>query len=151
MLLVTSTCAADDCTYDQVDQLEQLQTIAKSHPGGVLDKASNTIRWNSPSNTASSITYGGCDHLGFTVRKNIASARKLTEPDVLALATSLAKEYWAPSETNVFVAAIAAKSFSRESTEATTYFHVINEYYVEFYIEHNPLEGYVAIAWTRNF
>ncbi len=151
VIFSVSMCYAEDCTYDQSAQIMQLQTIAKQHPGGVIDKESNTIHWGSTANSASSVTYGGCDHLGFTVTKNITPSKKLSEPEVLALAIVLAKEYWELSEAKALVTSVSAKAFTREIIDGSVYFNIPNEYYFEFYIEHNPLEGHVSIVWARNF
>jgi len=55
--------------YDQAAQIEFLKSILKSLPGGVLNLKTHTINWTSPTASANSIQYGGCEHLGFSLQK----------------------------------------------------------------------------------
>ena len=137
--------------YDQEAQNELIESIAKSHPGGVIDLSTRTITWSSPSASASSIQYGGCEHLGFSITKNIQKSKNYTEAEVFSLAESLAKEYWSQSDSKAFSVAIAEKSFLLMKLESSTFFHIPREYYSEFYIEQNFLAGYVTISWVRNY
>jgi hypothetical protein len=151
LLFAASVCFADDCTYDQSAQLELLQSIAKRHPGGILDIDAKTLTWSTASSTATSVTYGGCDHLGFKVTKNVSLTKTLTEDEVLDLASTLADVFWEPLEAQALSSAISAKAFNRETVATGIYYQIHNTYYYEFFIEHNQTEGYVAIGWARNF
>lgn len=98
--------AADGCTFDSKPQIEFLQKVMRSHPGGTLDKAARRITWASPKATASSVSYGGCYDFGFVVTKNVSPKEKLAEKEVLALAKALASEYWEPAESKTLISAI---------------------------------------------
>lgn len=152
VILISATlCYADDCMYDQDAQIEFLRSITRTHPGGVIDLKEKAITWNSLLASASSIQYGGCEHLGYSVTKNILSSKSYSESEIFALAISLANEYWSPSDAAALNAAVAEKSFTKAVLDNSTFFHIPREYYSEFYIEQNFTAGYVTIVWVRNF
>lgn len=151
IMIHNGTSYAEDCTYDQSSQISLLQSIAKSHPGGELDKQSKSIVWNSDLNSASSITYGGCHHLSFSVTKNVSVHNPLRNEELFLLASTLAREYWDKSDANSLSKGIKDKTYTREITAGSMYYNIPHEYYFEFYIEHNPLKAYVTIFWARNF
>jgi hypothetical protein len=151
ILISANLCYADDCVYDQDAQIELLKSIAKSHPDGVIDLREKAITWSSPLTSASSIQYGGCEHLGYSVTKNISTSKSYSESEIFTLAITLANEYWSPSDAAALNAAIAEKSFTKAVLNNSTFIHIPREYYSEFYIEQNFTAGYVTIVWVRNF
>ena len=144
-------CYADDCTYDQEAQIELLKSIVKSHPGGVLNAKEKIISCSTPSASASSVQYGGCEHLVFTITKNISHSKKLSETEVFVLAGALAREYWAPNDALALSNSITEKTLSKDIMEDSTYYNIPSEFYYSFFIEHNSQKGYVSIEWGRNF
>ena len=148
IFISSNICHADDCMYDQAAQIEFLKSILKSLPGGVLNLKTHTINWTSPTASANSIQYGGCEHLGFSITKNIPKSKKYTEAEVFSLVESLAKEYWSQSDSKALSVAIAERSFSLMTVENSTFFHIPREYYSEFHIEQNFTAGFVAVRWV---
>lgn len=151
ILISANICYADDCMYDQEAQVELLESIAKSHPGGVIDLRERTITWSSSLARANSIQYGGCEHLVFIITKNIPKSKKLGEAEIFSLANELAKEYWESDDANALSNSIKDKTITRRSMYGSSYFDIPTEYYYSFYTEYNPLKGYVSIMWARNF
>lgn len=144
-----NTCYAEDCTYDQAAQIVLLESIVKSHSGGVLNKDERIINWSSPLASASSVEYGGCHHLSFTITKNILPSKMLSEVEVFELAAALAKEYWAPDDALAF--SNFEKAPPQDVMDDSIYYHIPSEFYDQFFIEHNTVKGYVSIRWVRSF
>jgi len=151
LLFCSFVCYADDCTFDSKEQIEYLQKIMRSHPGGTLDKTARKITWASPKATASSVAYGGCYDFGFVVTKNVSPKEKLAEKEVLALAKALAREYWEPAESKALIAAIAGKNFTIRSEGGVVYYEIPSEQYSELDIEYDRTRGCVTIAWSGDF
>lgn len=151
ILMSVNICYADDCTYDQTAQIELLESIVQSHPGGVLNTETKIINWTSPSASASSVQYGGCEHLVFTITKNLTPSKILSKIEVFELAVVLAREYWAPDDALALSSSISEKTLSHEIMDDSNYYHIPSEFYYSFFIEHNPTKGYVSIEWARNF
>jgi hypothetical protein len=137
--------------YDWANQTKVLKAIIKSHPGGVLDKKTNTITWRSSSASATSVQYGGCQHLGFSVTKNISKSKHYSEPEIFSLAISLANEYWRPADAVALTTSISDRTFTNSAVGNSTFFLIPREDYDEFYIEQNFEDGYVTIFWSFSF
>ncbi|NQD36482.1 hypothetical protein HPT27_05540 [Permianibacter sp. IMCC34836] len=73
--MVLSAVSADDCTYDTGNQRLKLTEIATQHSGAAVSFDDMTASWNEIDGSKVSVTYGGCDHLGFSIRRSFPKGK----------------------------------------------------------------------------
>jgi hypothetical protein len=153
-LCIASPClAADECTYDQVNQIRVLKGIADRHPGGIVEEGERRITWPLKSGGTITYVYGGCVHLGSIVTRQEPLPIPHTDKQLFAVAMELASTYWDEADAAALNAGLKDVRYKKEQTDGKVYYNVRHDDYFEFYVEHEYKDGVdrIAIAWGRNF
>jgi len=151
MLMFTALqTTAEACTYDQDAQIQTLHEIAQQHKAA-LNLSERKLTWTEPDGRQLAIAYGGCDHLGFTIRMTLPDTAVKGEADAVRVAKSLAQRFWDKAEYELLDTGLAAGNGKREQRGETVSIQLPAEHYSEFYVEYAIPARFVEIAWVRNF
>ena len=110
LMPATRLLADDTCDFDQKAVLEQLVSLSKSNPGGVLDRKNYQVTWKEASGKTVQIRHGGCVDLGSSVVLSLPG-RIDTRTAVKELILTTAK-YWSPREANELARLLTARQFT---------------------------------------
>ena len=150
LMFTASETAAEECIYDQDAQIQKLHEIGHQQKAA-LNLSERTLTWTEPDGRQLTIAYGGCDHLGFTVRMTLPDSAFKNEADAMQVAKSLAQRFWDKAEYEQLNIGLAAGNGKREQMGETVSIQLPAEHYSEFYIEYAIPARFVEIAWVRNF
>jgi hypothetical protein len=158
-LLSSTLWAADDCTFDQDNQMRVLTAVAQSEPGASLNLERREVSWGAAGTDYTVFAYGGCEDLGSTVSRTTPMKAPRTQEQVFALARALAERFWSNQyvferqATETLLTALSAQRFGIEHWNGATTYSIRDPHYVELYVEHSYSDGAdrVTIAWQGNF
>lgn len=159
LLLSSSLWAADECTFDQENQLAVLAAIAKQNPGAKTYPEKRQVVWVRPGEGTTTFGYGGCADLGSVVTRSTPLPVARTQEQVFSLARDLATRLWSNKEvserlaTETLTNALQGGRFSVETVEGKKLFQVNDPNFVQLYVEHEYKDGVdtIAIGWQGNF
>ena len=155
-ILAVSDTHAEACTYDQDVQLQKLQEIAQQQ-NAELDRSGRKLTWSEPDGSRVELSYGGCDHLAFTVRMTLVESPVkdgtpvMDEAKAMRTAASMAERFWDNVEYALLKTGLESDQVEREQMADKILIELPAEHYSEFYIEYSPSARFVEIAWVRNF
>jgi hypothetical protein len=158
-LLSTTLWAADDCTFDQDNQVKVLTAVAQSEPGASLDLERREVSWGTAGTDSTVFAYGGCADLGSTASRTTPMKAPRTREQVFAVAKALAERFWSNKHVGARLATatlrsgLSAQRFEIERLNGVTTYSIRDPHYVELYVEHSYADGAdrVTIAWQGNF
>jgi hypothetical protein len=158
-LISSSLWAADECTFDQENQLAVLAAIAKQNPGAKSYPEKRQVVWVRPGEGTTTFGYGGCADLGSVVTRSMPLSAARTQEKVFSLARDLATQFWSNKEvserlaTETLVKALQSGRFYVETVEGKKLFQVNDPNFVQLYVEHEYKDGVdtIAIGWQGNF
>ncbi len=158
-LLSPTLWAADDCTFDQDNQVKVLTAVAQSEPGASLNLERREVSWGAVGTDLTVFGYGGCADLGSTVSRTTPMKTPRTQEQVFALAKDLAERFWSNKHvaarlaTETLLSGLSAERFEIERWDGATTYSVRDPNYVQLYVEHSYSDGAdrVTIAWQGNF
>jgi len=97
----------DDCSFDQVHLVGQLQALAKRIPGGRVDVADHFVEWHLPEGEVVHAGQGGCYDLGTRVSIRFAKGRIPPREAALKKLLKAVSTYWSKPEAQELSAALA--------------------------------------------
>ena len=159
MVLATfavSDAYAEACTYDQDVQIQKLQEIAQQH-NAEPDLPERKLTWTEPDGSRVELSYGGCDHLAYTVRMTLVESPvkdeslAIAETEAMRIAVSLAERFWDKTEHALLKAGVESGQGERKQMADKFLVELPAEHYSEFYIECSLPARFIEIAWVRNF
>lgn len=150
VLFAVSDVSAEECTYDQDVQIQKLHAIGHQQKAA-LNTSERKLTWAEPDGSRLAIYYGGCDHLGFTVRMTLPDTAVMNDADAMRIAASLAQRFWDKAEYELLNTGLASGNGKREQMGETIFIQFPAEHYFEFYVEYSIPARLVEIAWVRNF
>jgi hypothetical protein len=150
-LMFLPVVSADDCVYDMSSQHERLREIASQHSEAHVSLDESMVFWFERDGSQMTVIYGGCDHLGFSVRRTFPKEITVTEELVLSVAKDLARSFWGKTEIAALSGAIETRALEKEETSESMFLNVSAADYMEFYVELRRTDNSIAISWVRNF
>lgn len=155
-ILVVSTSMysiATACSYDQERQIVVLRNIAQRFKGSIFNESEKTVSWADAQGKEMRVTYGGCDHLGFTISSAEKRRSELKTGEVFERATVLATDFWDKADAHDLKTALESRAFTVETNHGVTRYWLKHELYDQFTIEHSYSDGRdrVTIFWSRTF
>ena len=155
-ILAVSDAYAETCTYDQDVQIQKLQEIAQQH-NAESDLPGRKLKWTEPDGSHVELSYGGCDHLAYTVRMTLIEwplkyeALAMAETEAMRIAVSLAERFWDKTEQALLKAGVESGQGERKQMADKFLVELPAEHYSEFYVEYSLPARFIEIAWVRNF
>lgn len=152
LTLCSSAYAASDCTFDQENQVEVLQAMAKKHPGGQLDIPQRRITWTK-GELITEFNYGGCVDFGSGASSSERKNAARSEQEIFRVAKDLARKYWDAKEAGILLDALNKQTYTIERINDVKVYNVKHENYVTFYVQHRfeNNRDVVTINWQGNF